>query len=242
MLDISISEDEKALAIMAHDLKAPLTAVVSILSVINKGYVTDITKIRELVERASNKTETLIQMVDDILDYTLLSDKSMLKREKIDLHDVLKDTVTTMKQYTDSRKMTFVHPEFTGSRIVLGNYTFLLRAFNNVVMNAIKYNKERGTITIECVDDFENDAYIVSVSDTGIGIPEEDKDKVFKIFERGRNARKNINGSIGLGLSLVKHIVDDHYGKIELSSTVDVGTTIKITLPLYYEEGGTDES
>jgi CheY-like chemotaxis protein/two-component sensor histidine kinase len=229
-----LSEHDKALAIMAHDIKAPLATIVSILSVIDKGYVTDTIKIRELVERASHKAETLIAMVDDILDYTLLHDKSMMKREKINITDVLKDTLSTMKPYVDSKGMTLVHSELNCDKCVNGNYTFLLRAFNNLVMNAIKYNKENGKIIIECMDHPGKEAVTVSISDTGIGIPEGDKEKVFKIFERGRHARKNINGSLGLGLSLVKQIVDDHYGEIELSSVEDVGTTIKITLPLYH--------
>jgi signal transduction histidine kinase len=239
--DTSISEHDKALAIMAHDIKAPLSTIVSLLSVIDKGYVTDLVKIRELVERATHKTETLISMVDDILDYTLLSDKSMMKREKVNISEILNDTVSTMKSYVDSRKMTLIHSGFNCAKSVNGNFTFLLRAFNNLVMNAIKYNNEKGKIIIECQDNPNENTITVSISDTGIGIPEEDQDKVFNIFERGRHARKNLNGSLGLGLSLVKQIVDDHDGKIELSSEENVGTTIKITLPLY-KEGGTYES
>lgn len=241
MQEDHLSENAKALAIMAHDLKAPLSAVVSILDVINKGYITDMSKILELVERATQKTETLISMVDDILDYTLLSDKSMMKREKVNLFEVLHDTISTMNSYVNDRKLILTHPGLEGELIVFGNYTFLLRAFNNVVMNAIKYNKKNGSIAIDYFENKTEKTITVSVIDTGIGIPEDDKGKVFKIFERGRHARKNINGSLGLGLSLVRQIIEDHDGDIELSSTIDVGTTIKITLPLY-KEGGIYES
>jgi signal transduction histidine kinase len=70
------NDDQKALAIMAHDLKAPLSAVIDLLDVINKGYVEDVVKIKELVDRATQKAETLIVMLDDILDYTLLANKT----------------------------------------------------------------------------------------------------------------------------------------------------------------------
>lgn len=69
------NDDQKALAIMAHDLKAPLSAVIDLLDVINKGYVDDVVKIKELVDRATQKAEILIVMLDDILDYTLLANK-----------------------------------------------------------------------------------------------------------------------------------------------------------------------
>jgi signal transduction histidine kinase len=131
-----------------------------------------------------------------------------------------------------------------GEKIVYGNYTFLVRVFDNIVGNAIKYNKKNGKITLECTEDTEKKTVTITVTDTGIGIPEEDMGKVFKIFERGKHARRNINGSLGLGLSLVKQIVEDHYGEINVSSTVGAGTTVTVTLPLYNKdkEGGTNES
>ena len=119
-----------------------------------------------------------------------------------------------------------------------GNYTFLLRVFNNILMNAVKYNKDNGEITVDYSEDTKKNTVTVSVADTGIGIPDEDMDKVFRIFERGKNARRNVNGSLGLGLFLVKQIIEDHKGEIDITSTVGVGTTVVVTLPLI-KEGGT---
>ncbi|GEM_PF-381446 len=233
-----ISEEAKSLAIMAHDLKAPLSSVFSLLSVINKGYVDDPQKIKELVARAAQKTQTLIAVVDDILDYTLLSDKSMMKREMVNLFDILNESINTLKPFADERNIALIiERDLSGNVTTNGNYTFLLRVFNNLIMNAIKYNKKNGQIMIDYSFNREENSVSISVSDTGIGIPEEDKSKIFKIFERGKYARKNINGSLGLGLSLVKQIVEDHYGKIDLSTTEGVGTTITVTLPLIKEGG-----
>ena len=226
-------DNERALAIMAHDIKAPLAAVVSILDVINKGYInSDIDKIKELVNRATQKTESLIHMVDDILDYTLLADKTKMKRETVHLYGIFKESLSTMKPYADKQhiSLTYSEEDLGNGKYVSGNKTFLLRAVNNLVMNAIKYNRENGNITVECWE--ENNEINIRVSDTGIGIPEDEVTKVFHIFERGRYARKNIDGSLGLGLSLVKQIVDDHDGKISVTSTVGVGTAITLTLPL----------
>jgi len=228
-----VNEERKMLAIMAHDIKAPLSAIVDLLDVITRGYVQDIDKTKELVSRARQKAETLVAMVDDILDYTLLSDKSAMKRGPVDLYEVLKESVSTMKPYTSNLNIDLVCNDMSCRNLfVNGNYTFLLRVFNNLIMNAIKYNRENGRIAIDCAGDLKEKIVKIAVKDSGIGIPKDEIDNVFKIFERGRHARKNINGSLGLGLSLVKQIVDDHDGRINLTSSVGVGTTITVTLPL----------
>lgn len=233
------NENQKALAIMAHDLKAPLSAVIDLLDVINKGYVEDVVKMKDLVGRATQKAETLIVMLDDILDYTLLANRTMLKLETLNLIEVLKECFSMMRPYADERGITVrCKKDCSGVMNVEGNYTFLLRVFNNILMNAVKYNKKNGEITVDYSENTEKNTVSVTVVDTGIGIPEEDMDKVFRIFERGKNARRNINGSLGLGLSLVKQIIEDHNGEIDITSTVGVGTTIVVTLPLI-KEGGT---
>jgi two-component system phosphate regulon sensor histidine kinase PhoR len=243
--DVIASEEGKAIATMAHDIKAPLSAIVSILGVIEKGYVNDIDKVKELVSRASQKAETIIAMVDDILDYTLLADKSMMKRENVHLVDVLKDSISTMKPYASTKDITLIYDyDLFKRKNVNGCYTFLLRAFNNIFTNAIKYNKKNGKITINCWENTDKDIITITVSDTGIGIPADELDKVFHIFERGKYARENINGGLGLGLALVKQIIEDHDGEIKLTSTVGVGTTITVTLPLLNvneKNGGTNE-
>lgn len=226
-------EDRKALAIMAHDIKAPLSAIVDILDVIKRGYVTDIEKTRELISRATQKAETLINMVDDILDYTLLTDKSKMKIEEIEIYNVLLESIGTMKPYAVQNGITLeYHPKSCEEKYVNGNYTFLLRVFNNIIMNAIKYNKENGQITIDCHTENSEKEITIRIKDTGIGIPGKEMEKVFHIFERGSRARRNIDGSLGLGLSLVKQIIEDHDGHIDLKSTVNVGTTVSISLPL----------
>lgn len=233
MQEVHISEERKMLASMAHDIKAPLSTIIDLLDVVSKGYVEDIDKIKELVIRAGQKAETLVLMLDDILDYTLLEDKAMMKREVVNIFEILNESISMMKIYAREREIALIlRKDLYGEKNVNGNYTFLLRVFNNLIMNAIKYNKKNGEISIDYSEDTEKNTITTAVADTGIGIAEDEQEKVFKIFERGRNARRNINGSLGLGLSLVKQIIEDHDGEIKLTSTVGVGTIIYITLPL----------
>ena len=232
----NISDDKKALAVLAHDIKAPLSAIIDLLNVITKDYVTDPVESKKLVERAIIKASTLIKMVDDILDYSKLADKSLMKRDKLDIYSTLSESIALMKPYADKQNIKLHQSEiFTNSEFVFGNHTFLLRVFNNVIMNAIKYNKANGEILFGSYKEPAKKTIVLEISDTGIGISEEDLKRVFLIFERGVNARRNIDGSIGLGLSLVKQIVEDHDGIIDISSSLGMGTTIKITLPLYNE-------
>ncbi|HLP57325.1 MAG TPA: HAMP domain-containing sensor histidine kinase [Candidatus Deferrimicrobium sp.] len=233
MPEVHISEERKMLASMAHDIKAPLSTIIDILDVINKGYVEDIDKIKELVARAGQKAESLALMLDDILDYTLLEDKAAMKREVVNILEILNESINTMKIYARERKISLIlRKDLYGEKNATGNYTFLLRVFNNLIMNAIKYNKENGEISIDYTEDTKKNTLTTAIADTGIGIAADEQERIFKIFERGRNARRNINGSLGLGLSLVKQIIEDHDGEIKLTSTVGVGTIIYITLPL----------
>ncbi|MEN8153138.1 MAG: HAMP domain-containing sensor histidine kinase [Acidobacteriota bacterium] len=238
----NLSEDRKALAVLAHDIKAPLSSIIDLLNIIDRGYVTEPEKSKELVHRAIHKASTLIKMVDDILDFSKLADKSLMKREKLNIFNTLNESILLMRPYAESKNINIDQCEFCiNERFILGNHTFLLRVFNNIIMNAIKYNKKNGKIIFNSYENSDNSKIIIEVEDTGIGIPEEDLQKVFLIFERGANARRNIDGSIGLGLSLVKQIIEDHDGTIKISSTIGIGTIVKIILPLF-KEGEKNES
>jgi signal transduction histidine kinase len=228
-----VEQMKHPLASMAHDIKAPLISIIDLLALIEKGYVDDAGKSKELVGRAYAKAESLLKMVDDILDYTLLSHKAEINRERLDLRELLDESISTMKHFADERGLTInlTDPEKLDYS-VFGNRTFLIRAFNNILMNGIKYNKPGGRIEVSIRSLLLRTKAGVSFEDTGIGIDHEDLKKVFNIFERGKYARRNIDGSIGLGLALVKQIVADHAGAIRLWSRPGLGTKVTIVLPL----------
>lgn len=231
-MTVKVPGDVKNLAVMAHDLKAPLSAVVDLLNIIEKGYVDDPNKVKELIARARQKSEIVIKIVEDILDYTLLESQSEMNREKLDIFTIIEESISIIRPYAIDRKISLDYGRKPrAEKYVNGIRTFLLRAFNNVIMNAVKYTGENGTIDINC---FENpdQTVTIEIKDTGIGIPKEDLKNIFDIFSRGRQADKSIDGSIGLGLAIVKQIIKDHNGSIHISSTPGVGTTVTITLPL----------
>jgi signal transduction histidine kinase len=234
-----LKKNQHPLTIMAHDLKGPLTAIVDLLTVVEKGYVHDIEKSKELIARARKRAITLIQMVDDILDYTLLSDKDSVKKEHFNLAEVITESINTFHMLA-ARRGVYISPLDAPHCpcYIYGNRTFLMRVFNNIIMNAIKYNREGGNITISIIPIKEDKKVKIIIKDTGIGIDEDDLKRVFHIFQRGKKARKNIDGSIGLGMSLVKQIISGHEGTIDLQSEINKGTTVTLILPL---TGGKNE-
>ncbi|MBN2535838.1 MAG: HAMP domain-containing histidine kinase [Spirochaetales bacterium] len=232
-------KDQHPLTIMAHDIKAPLTAIVDLLAVIEKGYVQDIEKSKELVARARKRAIGLVQMVDDILDYTLLSDKNSVKKEYLVLSEIITESINTFSPLASRRGVSISPLEKPGFPcMVYGNRTFLIRVFNNIIMNAIKYNREGGNIAVSIIPPGDEKKIKIIIKDTGIGIDEDDLKRVFQIFQRGKKARKNIDGSIGLGMSLVKQIISGHEGTIDIQSTLNKGTTVTLILPL---KGGKNE-
>ena len=130
-----LPETHKPITIVAHEIKAPLAAIINLLDVVGKGYV-DPDKGIELVCRAKQKAEVVIRMLDDILDYALLQDKSLMKRETIDIFAVILESVSIMRPHMEAKNVRLsLCEESCAKQYVSGNYTFLLRVFNNIIMN-----------------------------------------------------------------------------------------------------------
>lgn len=115
-----------------------------------------------------------------------------------------------------------------GVEKIFGNQFSIEEVITNILLNAIKYTPENGSVTFGARD--EKDRVLVAVSDTGIGIPEDEKDKVFDEFYRASNARKHEKDGTGLGLSIVKQIVERHGGSIWVESIENYGTTFWFAL------------
>ena len=106
-----ITKEIKNIAIIAHDIKAPLSAIQNLLNIIDRGYVDDPNKIKELISRAKNKSETIIKMIDDILDYTFFEIKSELKQQKMDISAILEESISTMKSQANEKKISIIYSQ-----------------------------------------------------------------------------------------------------------------------------------
>jgi two-component system, sensor histidine kinase and response regulator len=219
------------LSVLSHELKAPLNAVEGYLNIIKDRQMGDnLADYNELVERSLKRLHGMRNLIFDLLDLTKIeSGKPSQKSENTDLVAIAQSAIDTMMPFAIQKEVEislnappevikFLDPE--EMEIIM----------NNLISNAIKYNREQGTVDIDITD--TNGKTTIQVRDSGIGIQKEDQAKLFKDFSRIKNPKtKNITGS-GLGLSIVKKIVELNKGKIKVESEPDKGTVFTITLPV----------
>jgi two-component system phosphate regulon sensor histidine kinase PhoR len=223
---------------VSHEIKAPLAAVYNVLNVVIEGYLKDDReKQMDLLIRARYRVREIIALLNDLLTLSLLEESTgRLKKEPLDLRAVLVPVYEEMQEYAVERQVRFSWQWGDELPVLLGSPELLRRVFVNIVDNAIKYTDPGGTVEVEARKD--GDTFLFRVADTGVGIPDEELPKVFDIFFRGSKARAESKAEgMGLGLSLVKRIVDDHRGTISVSSRFGLGTTMTVRF-LEYTKGG----
>jgi len=209
---------------VSHELKTPLTGILGTSEIIMDGIVKpeDIPKFAKNINDESGR---LITLIDDILQLSQL-DENLIPDEKetVDLYELSKKVITHLKNEARQKNISV---ELFGEHVkIIGISRILEEMVYNLCDNAIKYNKINGKMSVSVTRDCEK--IELTVADTGIGIPQAHKDRVFERFYRVDKSRSKEIGGTGLGLSIVKHAAIYHGAAIFLDSTVDVGTTIKI--------------
>lgn len=216
---------------VSHELRTPLTSIKGFSSLLVEG------KFGKLPEEAKKRLETiddnvnkLVEMVNTLLDIARIeSGRTEVKIAPADLVKVIKDAAELLSPQIQSKGIRLVL-DTAESLIAHIDKNLIERVFINLVGNATKFTPSGGQIKISCKK--ENSHILAAVSDTGCGIEEENLDKIFKEFFRVDNSiNKDLKGS-GLGLSLVKRIIEIHKEKIWIESVVGKGTTFYFTLKL----------
>lgn len=209
---------------VSHELKTPLTSISGFAEIIRDGMV----KPEDIPRFAGNiydEAGRLITLVGDIIKISQLDEQNgEIVKEPIDLLDECTSVVTHLQPVAKKRGIEMT---LTGEHIItLGAEQILFEMIYNICDNAIKYNKDNGKIDINLTR--QNGLGVLSVKDTGIGIPKEDIDRVFERFYRVNKSHSKEIGGTGLGLSIVKHAAMFHDAKIEIESTLGVGTEIRV--------------
>ncbi len=218
-------------SMVAHELKTPVAAVQGFLKIILDDNI-DVSyeQQREFISRSVIRLRGLLDLVNDLLDISRMEMKTKQREiEALDIKEILESTVQFL-EIELKKKGVEVITEYPDTQVVFnGDQNEITRLFTNILSNAIKYNKDNGSITIKvfCSTNYIN----VIISDTGIGMKPEEKNKLFQEFFRAKNAfTRGVSGT-GLGLTIVKRIVDSYHGKIEVDSEYEKGTTFNIQLP-----------
>lgn len=218
------------LSVLSHELKAPLNAVEGYLRMMQEKQSGDLIEDYEIpIDRSLQRIQSMRNLIMDLLDFTKIRlERKEEKVEEVHLSSIASNAIVTVQPYAIQMEVT-VSMNIKSDAVILADPTDMEIIFNNLVSNSVKYNKRGGRA--EVAIDENNDEVIISFSDTGIGIKETDRENLFSEFVRIKNEKtKNITGS-GLGLSIVRKVVELYNGSIVVDSVPDIGTTFTVRLP-----------
>lgn len=209
---------------VSHELKTPLTSISGFAELMRDGLVPE-DKVKEFSGDIYRESQRMITLVDDIMRLSKLDEESGFPgTEAIDLYGVAADVTDSLKHLADKREVTLT---LTGEAVeITGVYSVVHEMIYNLVDNAIKYNRDGGAVTIRTF--YEGERPAISVADTGIGISQEEQERVFERFYRVDKSHSKQVGGTGLGLSIVKHGAQLHGAKVLLDSEPGAGTTVTI--------------
>lgn len=208
---------------VSHELKTPLQSIMGSAELLENGLV-KADDVPKFIGRIRSEAARLVTLIEDIIRLSQLDESTDFPLENADIYEIAKDEAETLSLTAQKRNVTI---SVKGkSTVIHAPKQLLHEIIYNLCDNAIKYNKEGGSVEVS-VEESDNNV-ILSVSDTGIGIPLDNQSRVFERFYRVDKSHSKETGGTGLGLSIVKHAVQYLNGKISLESTVGKGTKISV--------------
>lgn len=213
---------------VSHELKTPLTSISGIAEIIKNGIV-DKKDVKPFAGKIYDEARRLIHLVEDIIKLSQLDEgEQAVEMTQIDLYDLTKIELRRLEPVAEEKHVAI---SLEGEHVMVsGIHSVLEEMVYNLIENAIKYNKEDGTIDIAIKKKKHRCEF--SVKDSGIGIPEDQLDRIFERFYRVDKSHSKEIGGTGLGLSIVKHGAKLHNAEIKIKSTLGVGTEIKLIFPV----------
>jgi len=219
---------------VSHEIRTPLTSIKGYAETLLDGALNDKRYASDFLHIISDDSNRLVQLVDDLLDLSRIeSGKLNLKISPCSLEPIVERVVAGLQKQAKNKCVTIKVGLKRGARRdtplrIMADEKSIAQVLLNFVDNAVKYNHQGGSVEISAQE--KDDCIRVDISDTGIGIPEEDLPRVFERFYRVDKARSSELGGTGLGLSIVKHIVVAHQGEVFVKSELGKGTTFSFTL------------
>ncbi len=218
------------LSVLSHELKAPLNALEGYLRMMQEKQAGDrIEDYTTPIERSLQRIQGMRNLIMDLLDFTKIRlERKNEKIQEVNLEEVASGAIITVQPYAIQMDVN-ITLDVRSEAVIMADPDDMEIIFNNLISNSVKYNKLGGKVEIT-IDNSESEAILI-FSDTGIGITKNDTENLFAEFVRIKNEKtRNIAGS-GLGLSIVKKVVELYHGTIKVDSTPDVGSVFTIRLP-----------
>ena len=223
---------------ISHELKTPIGAL-SLLSEAVLSAKSDPEAVTKFATRMQHEAKRLTDLVQEIINLSRLQDSDPLQvATELNINDLVREAVDQCETTSEARNIWVTITEGPDA-IVLGDREQLIMAIHNLIENAINYSPENTKVSV--TTQIEEDIVEISVTDQGIGIPEEELDRIFERFYRVDPARSRETGGTGLGLSIVKHVSTKHGGEVKVWSSPNVGSTFALRLPSYTQEGSVSE-
>ncbi|MBI9072376.1 MAG: hypothetical protein JEY94_12305 [Melioribacteraceae bacterium] len=215
---------------VSHEFKTPLTSIRGYSETLLSGKVNDETIKNKFLQKIENQAIHLENMVTDLLQLSRIEKKEFIDISAIDPYPIIDELVSDFKVQCESKGVKLTKDHNCENVKIETNERLLQTLVSNLLTNALKYNKDNGEIKIYCEN--YNGNFILSVSDQGIGIPEKEQNRIFERFYRVEEAMELYPEGSGLGLSIVKNIVDLLNGEITLESKKGEGSKFSIIFPL----------
>ena len=209
---------------VSHELKTPLHVISGYAELIKEGIVKD-SDVKEFGEKIYSEASRMSKLVEDIMKISKLESDKTIEKTQLKLKNIVVAIVDWLIIEADKKNIKF--KLCLNDCSISGNYDSIYSLIFNLVDNAIKYNKTNGKITIKLQEVSNN--VILSVKDTGIGIPKEDLDRIFERFYRVDKSRSKDSGGTGLGLAIVKHSLIVNNATIKVESELKKGSTFTVT-------------
>ncbi len=218
----------------SHELKTPITSIKGYAELLDSGMITDEEMKKDMISRIKKEADHMTALISDILEVSKLeSGEEELEIMYVDISHMINELIETFKPKADETKVS-IH-NYTKEKVyIYADYSHIEEIASNLISNAIRYNRKSGKIWINAYN--EGNMFILRVRDTGIGIADDEKEKIFNRFYRVDKGRSKATGGTGLGLSIVKHLLSYYNGTIDVNSKQGSGSEFVVRIPAHYNK------
>ncbi len=224
----NMQKQKRFIADASHELRTPISVVMSGIEVALNNKKLDFVLAKKTLENTLEEMIEFSKLSNTLLDISTSHRLTHVKHAPMEIAQLLQSISERYKNVAKAKNI-IIETDIKNSTTVEGNDIEFTRVFYNILDNAVKYTPENGTIKI--IGEKNLNKYVVTIKDSGEGISPETIDKIFEPFFRGELARHTTHGA-GLGLALVKKIVEDHKGTISVASELNKGTSVSVSIPI----------
>lgn len=235
-LQKNLELNDEFTAMLTHDMKTPLNGIIGFAELLQIGGNIPEEE-EESVMLIKKSGETLLNLINDILDLSKIRDeKKKSEFQKIFINQIARQSIKAVSSLAEIKEQSIVYKKEAAQYCIKGNSASMLRAVNNLLGNAVKFSPRGSEIEVSLEDGQEKGNVVLKIRDYGIGIPEERLPYLFDKFSRLSREGTEGESSTGLGMSIVKEVVEAHDGEIEVDSTPGAGSTFSIILPVVTDQ------